>query len=243
MKCQPAVDREKLKKIVLYECIEKSFGALEEACKKIPPADDWYLKMVEAEHAYNALHLDQARQEAIVKKYGTTFQRMSDALFSGTTLKTTLRRPSDAIIKKSPEKIPAGLENWCASCASVAIRDTFGRLASIMVGGKTVETANPEDTSYEGRLRKAYNLSRAIVGQFSAALAEKGIEKSDVEIQTLVNELMLRCCGEVSFLNIATTIRIMTGGMSIQEVDLTTFRPGFTQFRFSVDEKNGSLCC
>ena len=67
-------------------------------------------------------------------------------------------------------------------------------------------------------------------------MLKRGVKKDEAEIEKAVNELMLRCSGDVSLLNIAVAMGMMTGGVSIQEVDLSAFRPEFTQFRFLVDD-------
>jgi hypothetical protein len=238
--CPCTIDEKRLKKIVLEEFIKTNFGAVKKACASVPPNDDWFLAMVEAHHVHAAFLLDPKKQTDIERAYGDIYRKMSDALFKGGAFTTTIPRQNQ-IVEAHLEKPPADLESWAGASASKAIRDTFGRMASIMVGGMLVPCHLVEDQSDPGRTRNAYEFSKAIVEEVKRKFREKtGSEHDDAEIQPLVNEIMMRCCGDASLNFIFSPMSLMIRDVAIQEVDLSTLRPGFTQLRFSVDE-SGSL--
>ncbi len=234
-RCGFAVDKKKLKSSVLEQFATRNFEAVRTACTK-PPSPDWYLKMIEAQHVYSAFvngsEADRERAEEIRKQYQDIYQDMSDRFFTGTTFSVTVQR-QQKIVDSHDENPPSGLEKWSRSCASMPIRNTFGRVNSILIGEK--EESPSAEHSSGGMLTRAHAFSQAMVSSFAKALEEKGIPKE--RIPALVNELMMRCCGDASFNYIFSPMSQMLEGVSIQEVDLSTFRPNFVQFRFSVDNQ------
>jgi hypothetical protein len=233
-----SINKEKLKKEVVFQLACKNFRELETALATKPPPADWYLKMREAEHAFNAC--DETMRQDLIKKYSSSFKKFNDAFFRETTLTIFHRRPSKAILTSRLLGLPdqTDLNQWASQCASQAIRDTFGKLSAIKISEDEIQGEG--DESDHGRLLRAYNFSQAFVRKYKAELLALGIPKEDAEIQREVDELMLGCCGEVSFLNVATFLSVMEGRIAIQEVDLSSLRPGFIQLRFSVD-KEGRL--
>lgn len=237
--CPCAVDEGRLKSIVLDEFIARTFQAVEEACQKDPPAPEWFRTIAEAEHVWNAYATNPAKQEAIIERYGPAFSSLVTRLMEGVVVETAFRRPSAAIVEKRQEvDLPGepGLQRWSTTCASVAIRDTFGRLSAILVEGEKKEPGKRGESGVD-RMQKAYDLSQHMVQGLKPRLKERRPQLSDEKIQALVDELMLRCCGDVSVININGMLAVMTGGASIQEEDLSSMRPGFVQLRFSVDDR------
>lgn len=237
--CQFSLDKAKAKKAILEEFVSANFRAVEEAWKTMPPPSDWYLRILDAHRVYAALLDNPERLSALEARYRRLYKNIGEALVTGIAVETSIRRQK-AIVNRHSETAPPDLQQWSESCASVAIRDTFGRIGSVIVEGETV-SAQQVDQSDTGRLRTAFDFSRQIAQRCSLAIRQKsGVEKSDEEIQALVNELMMRCCGEASFMFVFSPLSMMIGDTAIQEVDLSTLRPGFSQFRFSVDE-HGNL--
>ena len=220
------LDKAKLKKFV-FDSVRADFLAAWEAVEQKHVPENWCALMNKAEPALQFLVDSPTEYDRMIQEFSGRFQAFSDRLFQGGDFTVTHQRPPREFLDAHDESQDPSIAKWAASCASTSIRQTFGRLGSIVVGGQTVKNF---DVGSVDQLGAAYQFSQAIYRECENKM--RGAKKED--IQKIVNELMMRCTGEIMMINSFGFLSALSGS-SIQEAAVA--RPEFSQFRFSVDEK------
>jgi hypothetical protein len=238
---------------LLDQRVKETFGDIEQKCATRPPDPAWPQMFVHAQQLCSIVDmLAQERGVLLREKYKPSYQAFSDSLMYGMEFQSRIHRDPDVLEQRVGkisaqniqakklsealgipfEEVTKKLTAWAGTPASRPIRQTFGRIGSIVVGGKEIKRPPGLEGHQEAT---TYFFFGKIVENLKQELHEKGIEKTDEEIEEMVGELMMRCCGDAS---IGPAIGGITPIAEDYGMATDSYEVGLDSsfFRFSVDD-------